>query len=416
MKKSSFLITASILGVGYLNAQDIPEKPTVKITGFVRSEAIFDSYKSIDKRDGETYMYPLAKATDANGNDLNNQNQFKILSLVSRLRTVISGGTALNAKISGLVEADFAGAADASAYMLTLRHAYIKMDWAQTSLLAGQYWHPLCNAEFMANVVSFGSGTPMQPFCRTTQVRVTRQVVDNVKVMGALSAFSTHKPKEPALFNTHRMSGLPDMQLQLQYGSVKELFVLVTGGYKWLKPVLSTTVGTGATALTYESQKVIGSYDVQACLGYQLPFLSIKGEVNYIQNATPFSMIGGYSPVANSRNLRGGYDYSNINTVSAWGDLETKGEKMKFGMFFGYTENLGSKDKLTISTDYSTDANLRKVWRVSPRATYAAGPVDFGLEYVMTTAGWGTYIGSSVKNTASSTVDHRLLASIRYSF
>ncbi|MDP4209360.1 MAG: hypothetical protein Q8928_11165 [Bacteroidota bacterium] len=416
MRKILFL-AALITGAESLsiNAQDA-EKPAVKLSGYVRSESFFDTYKSAESRDGELYFYPLRKTLDATGKDLNQVSQLQMLGLQSRFRITGSGVSAFGAKASGVIEADFNGSADGYKNQMCLRLAALKLDWNKTQLILGQWWHPMSIPEFAPNTVLFASGMVFEPLNRSAQIRVTRQIDSQLKLIGALCSGTTHKAIEPTDNSSQRNSGLPDMQLQLQYGGVNSFFFALTGGYKFLKPYLTTTANNS----TYMATKIIGSYNLQACIGYQLPELSIKVQGNLGENMTNYTMIGGYGQIENSANIKGEYDYANMKTMSLWTDLETKGTKFKMGLFAGYSENLGSNKNLIITNqlkkDFTRDADLKQVFRIAPRAYVISGPVDFGFEYSITGAVYGTYQGKSIKNTDKAVVNNRFLVSARYTF
>lgn len=417
LKRAKLLLVVLLCFVSFgAFAQENTEKLTIKLGGYLRTETFFDTYRSTESRDGESYSYPLKKGLDAAGNDTNRISQFTMLGVQSRFKIGASGVTAFGAKVSSLIEADFLGMGDDSKYMIGLRHAYFKLDWDKTQLLMGQYWSPMSIAEFAANTVLFASGTTFQPLNRSIQARLTYQLTSKLKMTGAIMSYTTHRPIETKYNNSQRNSGLPDFQAQVQYGSVNEFFFAFTGGYKFLKPYLET-IKAGSK---YNATKIVGSYNFQACVGYQFTNLSVKWQGNLGENMTNYGMIGGYLPVAGSDNAQGEYDYANIKTVSTWVDIETKGTKFKPGIFFGYSENLGTSKDVIATKPYTTDlcrgCDIRKLYRISPRFYYISGPVDVGVEYIVMGAAYGTFRKQSVKDTQDPSVNNRFLVSVRYTF
>jgi hypothetical protein len=414
MKKFITLTTLGLLSTQFIiiAQKDTIEKLSIKVGGYVRSETFFDTYQSVESRDGEIYYYPKRENLDFSGKDLNKIPQLEMLGLQSRLKITGSGTSALGAKVSGLLESDFTGTAEDYKFLLMLRHALIKLDWNKTQLLIGQWWHPMFIAEFSPNTVLFANAFAFQPFNRSVQIRVKQNISSKINVTGALLAHTYHRSKEISGNNSQRNSGLPDMHLQLQYGNINALFIAITGGYKFLKPYLSTTFDNNI----YKATKIVGSYDFQVCLGYQFSYLSAKIQGNLGQNMTTYNMIGGYSPIAGTVNERGESDFANITTMSLWSDFETKGKKIKFGLFAGISNNLGAKDSLAIDERLCRDSNLKQIFRISPRLYIIQGAIDFGFEYVMTGAVYGTFIEKSIKDTDHATIDHRFLVSVRYSF
>jgi hypothetical protein len=410
------------------------EKPAVKISGYVRSETFYDTYLSTETRDGELYYYPKRKDLDKSGTDKNAISQFEMLGLQSRVKVGITGGSAMGAKLSGMIETDFNGSSDAYKFNLRLRHAIIKMDWEKTQVLIGQYWHPTVISELAPNTVLFGSGVVFHPLNRPTQIRVTYTLSPNFKLMGAIASYALHRPIEPSGTNTQRNSGLPEMDIQAQVGNVNSAFFSFTAGYKFLRPYLTTPNSKIATTTInkdsiFASTQNVGSYHISATAGYTNASFSVKAQCNYGENLTFLNMIGGYAPVKGSKNAQGEYDYTNMKTVALWTDLETKGSKVRFGLFAGFTKNLGTNDsvefvnkkfddKLTVNTktDLCRDADLSVVYRIAPRVYFIRGPVDIGFEYILTGANYGTFSGMKIIDVKDKSINHRILLSVRYTF
>jgi hypothetical protein len=80
-------------------------------------------------------------------------------------------------------------------------------------------------------------------------------------------------------------------------------------------------------------------------------------------------MLGGYavSDVTTDGN-NFATEYTNIATLSAWADL-VYGKKIQFGLFAGYTENLGA-DKDIVGAYYSRGMDIASVMRLSPRLIF----------------------------------------------
>ncbi|HEY4786800.1 MAG TPA: hypothetical protein VIH57_12160 [Bacteroidales bacterium] len=397
-------------------AQDNTEKPVIKVGGYIRTETFYDTYRSVESRDGESYNYPVKRGLDAAGNDTNRINQFTMLSLQSRFKISASGVSAFGAKVSSLIEADFLGMGDDSKFMVGLRHAYARLDWNKTQLLLGQTWTLMSISEFAANTVLFASGTTFQPQIRAAQARLTYQLADKLKLSGAIMGYTTHHPIEPKGNNSQRNSGLPAIDAQFQYGSINNLFFALTYGYQFLKPYLTTSAGTAR----YEATKIVSSYHLQACLGYKLPIMTLKVQGNLTQNFTNAGLIGGYLPVEGSVNAKGEYDYANITVVTTWFDVESTGNKFKPGLFIGYAENLGTNKNVIASKPYTSDlcrnSDIRSLLRIAPRFYYISGPVDIGVEYIRNSAVYGTFRKQSVKDAQDPTVNNRFLVSVRYTF
>ncbi|MDP3443776.1 MAG: hypothetical protein Q8T08_13025, partial [Ignavibacteria bacterium] len=183
MKKIIFLVLINTL----LFAQS--EKPNFGITfsGFVKSDFIFDSRQTASIREGHFLLYPQNENLDINGKDINAKSSFNMLSIQSRLTGKITGPDAFGAKTGGQIEGEFFGTTDGDINGFRLRHAFVKFDWENLSLLAGQTWHPMFILEMFPGVVSFNTGVPFQPFSRNPQIKLTYSI-DKIKlILAALS-------------------------------------------------------------------------------------------------------------------------------------------------------------------------------------------------------------------------------------
>ncbi|MCX5817731.1 MAG: hypothetical protein NTX75_16075 [Proteobacteria bacterium] len=132
------------------------------------------------------------------GSRPNNQNKYdEYGSLYSyagetRLNLGIKGPDAWGAKTSAFIEGDFRGASISStAGVFELRHAFIKFDWAQDSLLIGQYWN---DWGYIPSFFIVGNGdlNPMGRGNRQPQVRWTHTWNKNFSgFLGIYSEYNT---------------------------------------------------------------------------------------------------------------------------------------------------------------------------------------------------------------------------------
>ncbi len=96
----------------------------------------------------------------------------------SRLWFKANGPTFLGAKTGALIEGDFYGdnSSAAESPQFRLRHAYGTIDWANTSILFGQYWDMF--APFVASTQDFRcgatTGAPNNP--RSPQIKLTQRI------------------------------------------------------------------------------------------------------------------------------------------------------------------------------------------------------------------------------------------------
>ncbi|MGM0549901.1 MAG: hypothetical protein ACQESW_02360 [Bacteroidota bacterium] len=407
MKKRTYYLILILLIPFVGNAQETENnKPTVDIGGFVRYEAFFDTYKSVDTRDGDVYLYPRAENLDIDGNDIHKNRQFEMLSLQSRFYLTLGGIDAFGAKTSGKIEVDFAGTAQAYARMLRVRHAFMKFQWEKAELLLGQTWHPMFVTACFPATISFGAGVPFHPLNRAPQARYTYYLNTTSSVMGAMLVHGYHRSVGPS--DAQRNAGLPDFQFQYLYAK-GETVAGFTAGYKFLKPRLETATGRA-------TDEMIGSYNLEAFAKLPLGPVTLKLEGIYGQNLTSYVMIGGYGATENPL-LTDDYSYQNIHSYSLWADLSGGSDKVGYGIFGGLSGNLGAEDTY-YSVGYGRGEDLDKIFRISPRATFTSNNVMFALEYILTGAIYGENFNEQleVTETADATLNHRLLFSAKYSF
>lgn len=411
MKKSLFFTAFSVFTAFISVAQEQPQKPRIetKPYGFVAWETIFDTYKSLDVRDGELHFYPLKPMFDDNGVDVNKKNQLQMLSIITRLGLQITGPDVLGAKTSARVETDFYATANAYTYLLRLRHAFINLKWQNTDLLLGNYWHPIIVNEILPATISFGAGAPFHSLNRSTQIRFSYFPVSNLRITLSAIAQGYHKSKGPE--DAQRNSGLPELLGQLSLGNSKSLMIGASAGYKWLTPrlyIASSNTGT---------HKTIGQYLLSCFVMAKQNQSSFKAEVVYGENLTHLNMIGGYGRVTES-DLNSDYDYANLRTLSTWFDVDHMMGKWAIGVFGGYSKLNGSSKNYSTIAGYNRDDDMNYVYRISPRVNYKEENLMLGIEYMLTTAVYGKTFDAQHKVTSSldPVSNHRITISAKYSF
>lgn len=378
MKKTLFWWV--IVFAAMIYAQQTKEGELIKISGFVKSDFIFDSRQTVSIREGHFLLYPTNEILDPNGKDINDKPNFNALSIQTRLNAKITGPEVLGAKSNAVIEGEFFGTSDADVNGFRLRHAYVSLSWNSTSLLFGQTWHPMFIAEVFPQVVSFNTGVPFQPFSRNPQVRLTHSI-GNINLIAALSTQRDFTSNGPAGFSSSYMrnSVLPNAHIQLQYKTESTIagFGL---DYKKLTPRLETSK-------KYKTDVAITS---NSLIGY----LKIKsGSFNWLiesvygGNNTDLMMLGGYA-VEKTNSVTGEETYQALKVFSVWTDLSF-GTEIQPGIFFGYTKNNGSENELSGAL-YTRVSNIEKLLRVSPRLLFNFGKFRIATELEITTASYGS--------------------------
>jgi len=359
----------------------------VKLGGFIKTDLFYDSHENVSLREGHVLLYPVIDKKDLSGLVYNNKTTFNFLSVQSRINALFSGPEFLGAKASAFVEGEFFGTSDGDMNGFRMRHAYLKLDWPSFSILTGQFWHPFLIPDVYADVISFNTGIPFQPFSRNPQVKFiykTDSFEFAVTAMGQRD-FSSPGPVEKSslLISSSsflRNSGLPILDFQIKYKG--QAFVAGIGGnFKKLKPRLITEKG-------YGTDQTISSFAGLVYGKYQKDDFILKMQSVFGGNMYDLLMLGGYG-VTSFDTTSGKEAYSNVKTMSVWTDF-SYGKEFKIGFFGGYTGNMGSKDNLIKGKIFTRGEDIHSLYRISGRVTYQISKVMIGLEIENTTANYGT--------------------------
>ena len=410
MKKTLFIAALMSMFIGGAKAQ---EKPSIKLYGFVRNYACFDTRESMTSNSEQFYYMPKDEAFDANGDDINEQPNMMLLSITTRLGANITGPEFLGAKTSAKIEADFAGFGTSNT-VLRIRQAYAKMDWEKNSVLLGQAWHPMMG-DMMPDVFSLETGAPFTPFSRTPQLRYDYKNKGFTLTATALYQFQyTSYGPDGASFNYARNAIVPELYFQAMYKN---------GGFQIGAGVDLLTIKprqkfehNGATYKCKEDPVVSVSPTVFA--SYKNGNWGVKGRFTYAQNAAHLSMISGYG--VTNIDANGEQEYGTLNSVGGWVDVTYKQPLKKgfltFCCFAGYTKNLGCQDDIVGPIYMRGEKNMDNMWRIAPSLLYTHNAMSFGIEYNPTTVAYGTADSRyKVKDTHNVT-NHRICAMMKYNF
>jgi len=213
------------------------ENPTLTWGGFVKAEAIYATSQIVEAREGYLSLYPKNVSLDKNADDINAHGSFNQFAMSARLTLNANGPDIFGAKASALIEGDFTGASYLEINSFRLRHAYLKLKWSHSSIIAGQYWHPINIPEMIPNVLSLNTGAPFHPFSRQPQIRIDAKK-GRINTMIAITAQRDYTNIEPAGSSSVylRNSEIPNLHAQVQYIAA-QLFAGVGFDYNTLIPV-----------------------------------------------------------------------------------------------------------------------------------------------------------------------------------
>lgn len=402
------IIACCILAAPVADAQQEKSAFGIVFSGYVKTDVVYDSRQTVSAREGHFLLYPSPVVSDNADTDINAKANFNILSIQTRLMGKISGPDALGAKTSGTIEGEFFGTSDADVSGFRIRHAFVKLDWTNASLLVGQYWHPMFVTEMFPGVVSFNTGAPFQAFSRNPQIRFSVSS-GSVRFIAAALAQRDFPSNGPAGFSTSYMrnAGVPGLHAQMQY--VGGTAVAGLGfDYKRLVPRLVTTKNRAADA-------ALGS---TALLGYgkvTVEPVTIKAEATYGGNLADLMMLGGYA-VATIDTATGVEQYTALRSFSVWAEI-AGGKEVELGLFAGYAKTLGAAETLA-GPSFGRATDIDNILRIAPRVVWNTGTVRLAAELEYTAAAYGTPKGTNkgkVENTKTA-ANLRGLAAVYYFF
>ncbi|MPQ47857.1 hypothetical protein GCQ56_12670 [Marinifilum sp. N1E240] len=411
MKKIYILILGLLPLVGIAQKK---EEVKVKLSGFVSAEAIFDTRKTVNAREGEVILYPAAKSYDINGDDLNDRSELFMTSIHSRLNVGVTGFEAFGAKGSATIQGDFVGTSNDKSGLFRLRHAFVKLNWEKDELLVGKYWHPMFVTSCFPKVQHWGGGIPFNVLGRAPQFRYTRKLGDKgYALIAALSEldFKSNGP-DGANVKYVQQASIPELSGQIKYDFAKGFTLGATAGVKFLKPMVENPLGA-------KTDEMLSSVQMNAWMTLKSDKLVWNLHTIYGENMYNFVMIGGYG-VKNVK-ANGDYEYTNVKTSSIWSDLYTTTGDVRYGLFAGYTKNLGADDDLATDADgfvglYSRGSNIDYIYQFGPRVEWYSGKFMIGTQVLYTAAAYGTtQVNGKVKD-ASEVGSTRFMVHLKYSF
>lgn len=421
--KRFFSLLLFICSFLIVKAQD-ESKIGIKFSGFVKSDFFFDSRQTIAAREGHFLLWPSPEYLDENGDDINAKSNFNFLAIQSRLKVAISGPDAFGAKTSGVIEGDFFAQGNLNINLLRLRHAFVKLNWTNIEVLAGQYWNPLFVTDCYPGTVSFNTGTPLQSFARNPQIRLTYSMGSFRLTAAALSqrgyvSFGENGPSSSYLRN----SVTPDMHLQLQYGSKNDNtgtgFILGGGlAYKSIVPRLENRIGIAPNDVVYKVSETVYGLTAIGFTKLTTSLLTIKFEARYGENISDLLAISGFAVKEITNVTTGELSYTPLQSMTFWGEVHTNG-KIQFGIFGGILKNLGTKEAMSDPDNdvYGLATDISTLFRISPRVIINSGKTRIAFELEYTSAAYGKdYNEYYIPDNTTTVANLRALLAIYYFF
>ena len=398
MKKRYFILLVGIISIkGF--SQTAPVVPAekewdVSLYGFVRTDYIWDSRKSLSVREDQLNLYPLDVLKDVNGKDVNAVSQSNFLSVTSRLGVKVKGPNVWGAKMTGTLEGDFYGNVEGSSIgLFRVRQAYVNMDWSKTSLTMGQTWYPTFIPEVFPGVANFNTGIMFNPFGWATQIKLKQNFTKEFS--GTVTAYKEREFTSPGPGTQNAAainSALPSLNALLQYKD-KSVLLGLGAEYKSLQP-LTVSATNIATSEKVNSSSIFGFAK------YSNDKISVKAYGISGGNLNNLVMLGGFT---GTKNTIGVQSYDPTKTTSFWVDIASNGKSIAPGLFFGTTKNNGSGTAASsfdsiymkgyspaITTPTPMPARVvDNVWRASARVDFKKNKFRVSPELEYTVATWG---------------------------
>ena len=391
MKKQLFVLliaSVALTNLSYGQSDNTKKQFGISWSGFVKADFMFDTRQTVNAREGHFNILPAAENL-VGGKDLNDQSNFNILAIQSRLKGAISGPDVFGMKTCGVIEAAFFGNSNGTTGELRLRHAFVQLSNDKVDILMGQYWHPMFVTAVFPGVYSFNTGVPFQPFSRNPQLRITTK--GKVKFIGVLFTERDFKTRGASI----SQSGIPQLHAQLQFGKANTTLGGLGFNLKSSRPALGEDNLTSTAFIGYFRTK--------------LGEATWKAEATYGQNMTDVLQIGGFA-------TNGDGDFVNNETLSMWTEFSGDfSETMEWGLFGGYAANGGFGESVTYVDGFL--GTIENAFRVSPRIGWKSGSLKIGLEGEFTNAQYGSIdTNGAITSSADSVNNFRLLTTVIYKF
>lgn len=364
--------------------------------GQVRLSTHLDTRAVFGERNKDFLFYPKRPEYDACGNDIHAHPSFQMTPAETRIGVIAQPHEPWRSwKIKGVIEADFFGRSelvslrDGLANMLRLRHAYAQLDNTCSTILFGQYWHPMYVDECHPEVVSFNTGAPFDCQNRSPQIRISTRY-EHIELMGALITQRDNVSDGPDGGSSHYLSNavIPDLFLQISCRPFKNAFIGIAADVKRIVPSFVSPANTTIDA------SVVG-VSTQLFAHYLQERYGLRAKIIYTQNASDLIMLGGYGIGSQSSNSV--QSYTPLPYITAWLDLlyRLENHPIELGVFVAGSKSLGSLKNLFIDPAtaspilFGLGTDVDYAVRLSGRCKWHCPPFRIGTEIEWTRAAFG---------------------------
>ena len=395
----------------------------LSVYGFVRNYMSYDTRQCITLSGDIFNIMPMDENLNAEGEDLNATPRTIYVAFSSRLGFDVEGPAIFGAASSAKLEADFAGFS-ATNMVFRVRHAYVQLDWKNTTLIVGQTWHP--SFQVTPSISGYGAGAPFATSSRMPLVQLNQRVVGNLHAIVAAVFQHTDSSYGPdgKTYDYARWNLWPEGYFSLKYmddnltfgAGVSVLSLMPRRESVALREVTAAdgTVTTEQMAVRVKDRVMGVTPEIFA--DYKVGKFNLKGKVIYAQNASHLQMASGFGATAYDPTT-GEYEYAPLRSLTTWINA-TYGRTVRGGILFGYTDNLGAKQNFLSTDDFWMFGakNTDYIYRIAPSVTYFVKNLELALEGDYTVVGYGDLALDGNTKALRDVANLRACLMVRYRF
>lgn len=405
MKIRKIVMQALIVGLlpVSVNAQ---QKATIDWYGFVAAQSWINTHESVAGAEGFLYLYPRDEAADpVDFHDQRAIPQGSWFGTMARLGFVLHGPEIFGAASRAKAELEFSGHTAPGSVLY--RHAFIALDWENSTLTLGQTWHPM--NDLFPSTVGIAIGSPFNALNRSPQLRYEYFLGSekNIKLTGAAIFQAANASIGPSgkTYDYSRNSVVPMLYagIDFTFGDLK-----IGGGLEFQH--ITPAIDLADNNKKYYLNALSGMIQAQ----YNKDKLSVKAKTLIGQNMSHLGICSGFGVVdhLNPGDLR----FAPLAASSSWAQVQWGGA-LKFGVMGGYMSNWGAGKDLIPGQIFAVEnGRIDNMWRVAPNIQYTVGNMNLGVEYELTTVAYGTPQANGTVADTHNVSNNRLLLSVMYAF
>ena len=405
MKIKNVVMQALVVSLLPLSA-NAQKQVSIDWYGFVAAQSWINTHESVAGAEGFLYLYPTDRAQDpVDQHDQRAVPQGSWFGTMARLGFVLKGPEIFGASSRAKAELEFSGHSAPGSVLY--RHAFMALDWENSTLILGQTWHPM--NDLFPSTVGIAIGSPFNALNRSPQLRYEYFMGSdkNIKLMGAAIFQAGNTSIGPAgkTYNYARRSMMPMLYAGVDFtlGDFK-----VGGGLEFKH--ISPMVDLADNNKKYYVNGLCGMIQAQ----YNKDKLAVKAKTLIGQDMSHLGICSGFGQVDHLD--PGRIEYAPLAGSSSWFQVQYGGA-LKGGIMCGYMSNWGAGKDLIAGTVCAVEnGKIDNMWRVAPNVQYTVGNLNLGVEYELTTVAYGDLQPNGTVNNTHNVSNNRLLLSAMYAF